>query len=275
MLKSSKASSRRRLWWWIVGAVAAIVVVMGLAYLKFMHPLFSFDSNQVPAITANPVQADKIFAVSLFRSGAGHDYSYSAWDGESCRSMKHYFNFGQNTVNNLPVRSQPGPGETNINIYAPFDGKITANTSEQTPIGTQVHIASAKNSAYFVKLFHIDLLPGLKVGSSVTSGQLVGTIGPKDGTDVSYEANYQFGKVIYLSIFDYMTPTAFAPYAQLGFKPSDFVLSRAAADAKGYKCNGEQFVNGDQGLGTGGSPAGYVSLRPNPYASQYQQPGQH
>ncbi len=249
--------------------VVAILAVFGLVFLKTMHPLFSFDPAKIPPITANPVQADKVFAVSQFRSGAGHDYSYGAWDGETCRSMKHYFNFGQNQVNNMPVRSTPSPGEANINIYAPFDGKISANQSEHTPIGTQIHIASAMNSAYYVKLFHIDLLSSLKVGSQVKSGQLVGTIGPKDGTDVAYEANYKFGKTIYLSIFDYMTPEAFAPYAQLGHKASDFVLSRAAADAKGYKCNGEQFVNSEQGQMANGSPAGYVSLRPNPYASQY------
>ena len=238
-----------------------------------MHPLLSFDPVKVPPITANPIDADKVFAVSQFRSGAGHDYSYGAWDGETCRSMKHYFNFGQNQQNGMPIRSTPGPGETNINIYAPFDGKIIANRAEHTPIGTQVHIASSKNPSYYVRLFHIDLSPSLKVGSAVKSGQLVGTIGPKDGMDVAYEANYKAGKVVYLSIFDYMTPEAFAPYAKLGFKPSDFVLSRAQADAKGYQCNGEQFVNAQRGVNTDGSLPGYVSLRPNPYANMYQQQG--
>ena len=251
--------------------LVAILAVFAVVFFKKMNPLTSFDASKIPTITANPIDADKVFAVSQFRSSAGHDYSYGAWDGETCRSMKHYFNFGQNQVNNMPVRSTPGPGESNINIYAPFDGKITENQQERTPIGTQVHIASAKDSHYYVKLFHIDLLPSLKVGSKVTSGQLVGTIGPKDGTDVAYEANYKLGKTIYLSVFDYMTPEAFAPYAKLGHKAGDFVLSRADADAKGYKCNGEQFVNGGQGMNASGSPVGYVSLRPNPYASQYQQ----
>jgi len=235
-----------------------------------MNFLSKFDQADVPPITANVMDISKVYAISHFRSGAGHDYSSRSWDGETCRSMKHYFNLGlfnsgQNQVNNMPKRSTPGPGETNISIYAPFDGTIIANENEQTPIGTQVHIASTKNSSYYIKLFHIDLLPSLSVGSKVTSGELVGTIGPKDGMDVSYEAQLLDFKRVYLSIFDYMTSQAFAPYSALGFKPSDFVLTRAQADAKGYQCNGEQFSNGPGNTPSSGQLEGYVSIRPNPY----------
>ena len=238
--------------------------------IEHMNFLSKFNSADVPPVTANVMDINRIFAISHFRSGAGHDYSYSSWDGETCRSMKHYFNLGlfnmgQNQVNGMPKRSTLGPGETNINIYAPFDGTIIANESEQTPIGTQVHIASAKNSHYYVRLFHIDLLPSLSVGSKVKSGELVGTIGPKDGMDVSYEARLLDLKVVYLSIFDYMTPQAFVPYAALGYKPSDFVLTRAQADAKGYQCNGEQFSNSPGLTPSSGQLEGYVSIRPNPY----------
>lgn len=258
--------------WLIIGLVPlAIVLVLAGLFFKVMHPLLSFDPAKIPAITANPIDADRVFAISQFRSGAGHDYSYDSWDGETCRSMKHYFNFSQSQQNSRPLRSIPGPGESNINIYAPFNGKISANEAENTPIGTQVHIASNQNPSYYVRLFHIDLLPSLKVGSSVKSGQLVGTIGPKDGIDVSYEANYRLAKVVYLSVFDYMTPATFAPYAKLGFKPGDFVLSRQQADAKGYQCNGEQFVSNNQSVDANGIPNGYIALRPNPYASTYPQ----
>jgi len=235
-----------------------------------MYFLSKFDQADVPPITANVMDISRVYAISYFRSGAGHDYSSRSWDGETCRSMKHYFNLGlfnsgQNQASNMPKRSTPGPGEANINIYAPFDGTIIANENEQTPVGTQVHIASSKNPSYYVRLFHIDLLPSLKVGSRVKSGELVGTIGPKDGMDVSYEAQLLDFKRVYLSIFDYMTPQVFVPYAALGFKPSDFVLTREQADAKGYKCNGEQFVNGPGSTPSSGQLEGYVSIRPNPY----------
>lgn len=253
----------KRKWLIIASVPLLIVIILGGLFFKVMHPILSFDPDKIPLITANPVQMDQIYAISQFRSGAGHDYSYGAWDGETCRSMKHYFNSGRNQVNGQPVRSTPGPGESNINIYAPYDGKITANRSEQTPIGTQVHIASSQNSSYYVRLFHIDLAPSLKVGDSVKSGQLVGTVGPKDGTDVSYEAHYKLNQTIYLSIFDYMTPEAFAPYAALGYKPADFVLTRTQADANGYTCDGEKFVT--PGNDQGGNMEGYVNIRPSPY----------
>ena len=234
-----------------------------------MNIISKFNPSDVPPITANAIDISKVFAISQFRSGAGHDYSYGSWDGETCRSMKHYFNMGQYQVNGMPKRSTPGPGEANINIYSPFDGTIIANESEQTPIGTQVHISSAKNSNYYVRLFHIDLLPSLSVGSKVKSGELLGIIGPKDGMDVSYEARLSDSKVVYLSIFDYMTPQAFVPYAALGYKPSDFILTREQADAKGYRCNGEQFSNNHNYDPSNGQSVGYIYLRTNPYMYLY------
>src|SRR5438034_513620 len=101
----------------IIASISIILVILlGLALGTFyilMRPIWNFNAAGVPKITANPVEADKIFVVSQFRSGSGHDYSYNAWDGETCRSMKHYFNYSQNTVNNQPVRSRPGVGESN------------------------------------------------------------------------------------------------------------------------------------------------------------------
>ncbi|MCL4398096.1 hypothetical protein M1403_03690 [Patescibacteria group bacterium] len=253
----------------IIGLTFPVLVMVGIIGFLVFAPsvLLTFNPADVPLITANPVQLDQIFAVSLFRSGIGHDYSFSSWDGETCRSMKHYFNWGRNDINGQAIRSLPTANHPNIQVYAPFDGRITGNYQDSMSLGTQVHIAAAKNPAYFVRLFHIDLLPTLHVGSRVKSGQLVGNIGPKDGMDVSYEAQLFPGKEVFLSIFDYMTPQAFAPYAAKGFKPGDFILTRAQADAKNYQCNGETFTKGDQieGQSTPATEfAGYVKLGPAP-----------
>jgi hypothetical protein len=251
-----------------MGAGTLLVLLAGVTtvyYLSFGPPVLSFKPKDVPAITASPMDVDRIIDLSPFRSGIGHDFSERAWDGETCRSMKHYFNFSQNMVNGLPVRSTPGPGESNIKVYAPFDATIMRIDEEQVKIGRQVWLASAQDAAYKLRFFHIDLKPGLGVGSKVASGQVIGTIGPRDGMDVSYEVNLVGGKIVYLSIFDYMTDRAFAPYAALGYKRSDFVLTRAQADANGYQCNGEQFVNQAQGPRNGG----YLEIHRNPYARQY------
>lgn len=257
----------------IIGLVAAVIFVGLCAALKFgFNPLLSFNPADIPPITASPMNVSDIYAISYFRSNVGHDYSVGAWDGESCRSMKHYINNNMNVdSNNMPVRSQPTAGQPNINIYAPFDGTIISKQAEHTPIGSQIHIASAKNSHYFVILFHTDLLPSLHVGSKVMSGQQIGTIGPMDGIDVAYEAHLLPIKTVYMSIFQYMTPQAFAPFAALGYTPDSFVLSRAQADAKGYKCNGEQFTNGPQQSPGTDNAEGIVSLKPNPFTAIYDQ----
>lgn len=262
-------------WIRILGiALAAVVILFTILLAGFcvkFHPVFSFNPKNVPPITANPINSSRVFAISYFRSDAGHDYSADSWDGETCRSMKHYFNWDQYTVNNVPVRSKPAGNETNINIYAPFDGTIIANEKEQVPIGTQVHIASAKNPSYYVRIFHMDLLPRLKVGSRVRSGQLIGTVGPMDGIDVSYEAMTFGGKTVYLSIFQYMTDEAFAPYAKLGFNRTDFILTKEQADAKKYQCNGEQFVRPKNFWSRYSDQLeGYVSLKENPYKYLYE-----
>lgn len=247
----------------IIITISAVAVAVGV--FQF-HMLFSFNPSNVPPITANPVEADHVFSVSQFRSEDGHDFSSMAWDGESCRSMKHYFNWSQNVVNNMPVRSQPTPGHTNIKIFAPFDGTITGIEQEQTHMGRQVYIASSQNPSFYVRLFHLNLLPELGIGSKVSSGQQIATIGPMDGTDVSYEAHIFPVNIVYLSIFQYMTPQAFASYAKLGYKPSDFILTRPQADSLGYKCQGQEFVMGAQDPN---HMPGVIYLGANPYQNLY------
>jgi hypothetical protein len=257
----------------ITGIVVLLLIIGAFVALKLtLNPLFSYNPADVPQITALPMKVSDIYAISYFRSESGHDYSVNSWDGESCRSMKHYFNTNLNTEanSNIPIRSKPSPGHPNIAIYAPFDGKIITDEPEHVPIGHQIHIASAKNSSYFVVLFHTDLLPSLHVGSKVRSGQQIGTIGPMDGIDVAYEAWLLPAKQVYMSIFDHITSQAFAPLAAMGYKPNNFVLTRAQADARGYKCNGEQFTNAPiQTSPTNMIPYNWVSLRPNPWTAYY------
>lgn len=234
---------------------------------NWTRPMLSFDNSKIPygLVTANPVEFDKIYAISKFRSASGHDYS-NTWDGESCRSMKHYFNIGRSSSGTtMPVRSQPSPGAPNIKIFAPFDGTISDVTSEQTPIGKQVHIRSKNFPSFYVRLFHIDLLPGLATGSKVKSSEQIGTIGPKDGTDVSVEANVLFKGPVDLSVFEVMTDYAFAPYAKAGYKREDFILSREYRDSNPLKCagghNNESFMReGDYDFS-----ADFVFLKLDPF----------
>lgn len=240
--------------------------------LLIMRPNPFFDPAKPPQlITANFIDLDRVYMISKYRSGAGHDYSLN---GETCRSMKHYFNTShhEDPVTHIPQRSYPAAGETNIKLYAPFDGLITAIGSEKTPIGQQVQVMALHNPWFTARLFHIDLLPGLHVGSWVKSGQQIATIGPRDGTDFALETNQTGIGGSGVSMFEAMTDEAFAPYAKLGYQRSDFIISRAERDAHPLKCLGgeqERFEMPQDYDPT----QDHVFLRPDPYGDMNHGPG--
>lgn len=247
----------------IIKISAAILALPILFYIGFVRPDPFFNPNNVPKIvTANYVNISQIYEVSKFRSGAGHDYSS---DGESCRSMKHYINTSHNSdpVTHIPLRSQPTADQPNIDLYAPFDGLIYAVGSEHTPIGKQVSIMALKNPFFDARLFHIDLLPGLHAGSFVKSGQKIATIGPKDGTDIAIEASSGGPGGHNVSYFDAMTDQAFKPFADLGYKRSDFVETKAYRDANPLQCqsSGEQRFTYPPGYDM---TSDFVFLKPDP-----------
>ncbi|MBI2019863.1 peptidoglycan DD-metalloendopeptidase family protein [Candidatus Daviesbacteria bacterium] len=224
-----------------VGLVLMVIIGIVIAIgLYIFRPIINFDESKIPKdlVTSPFLDFDRIYAISKFRSGAGHDYSHGAINGETCRSMKHYFNMSrsQDPQTHRPIRSQPTEGEPNIKIYAPFDGKITSASAEH--IGTQVHISSDKYP-YYIRIFHMDLLPEFKSGSKVRSGEWIGTIGPKDGTDFAVEANTLQGTV-YLSYFEVMTDQVFEQFKNLGFKREDFIISKEYRDAHPFRCGGVQ-----------------------------------
>ena len=177
------------------------------------------DLSQVNSSTGMPL----IYSVSKFRSGAGHDYSDSV---ESCRSMKHYFTAPSNTP-----------------VYSPDDGKITSVVAEQNGTGSQVKIQSATQPAFTFILFHASLTGSLGVGSQVTAGQSIGTVGESDiAVSVATPSNtYRL-----VSYFDVLTDSAFATYAARGLSRSDLVISKAARDASPMTCTfGQQFTSTD------------------------------
>lgn len=226
----------------IIGLVIVAVPLIGFGifmvvwYLLSGLMMLSFDNSKIPygLVTASPIEFDKIYSISKFRSGAGHDYTQGAWDGETCRSMKNYFNIDRSDPYNPRSRSLPTADDPNVKIFAPFDGTIGRIEQGGSP-GQGAFIRSKNFPSFYVRFGHIDLLPDLHFGSQVKSGQQVGTIGPKDGLDVSIEALVLF-KSVYLSVFEVMTDQAFAPFAKAGYKRSDFIISREYRDAHPLKC---------------------------------------
>lgn len=227
----------------IVGLVIAVVLIGFVVFMwNWMRPIINFQESKIPRdlITSQFIDFDRIYMISKFRSGAGHDYSHGALNGETCRSMKHYFNTSkyQDPQTYRPLRSQPTELEPNIKIYSPFDGTIKSVSPEH--LGVQVHIFSSKYSSFYVRLFHVDLLSEFKPGSKVKSGEWIATIGPKDGTDFSAEAITLGGGVVYLSYFETMKDEVFAPFEKMGFKREDFIISKEYRDVHPFQCGGIQ-----------------------------------
>lgn len=223
----------------VLGAVVILAVIAGV---------FIFRPSAEPTAAPQFIQADfidldNIYSISKFRSGAGHDFS---GNGEQCRSMKHYFNTQDTRAkmnsydqgNGIP--SKPD-GVSDIAIYSPVDGKITAVKKEQTPIGAQIYIRPTSNSNYTVRLFHIYLDSGIEKGSKVSAGQKIGVISQYQNTDIAIMGG-GFGNN-FVSYFDVMPDSVFAKYRARGVKSRDeLIISKEARDANPLTCNGEIFV---------------------------------
>lgn len=227
---------------WKIGLVIFGVALVSIAVTFIVQP--SVETDVLPQfIQADFIDLDKIYSISKFRSGAGHDFS---GNGEHCRSMKHYFNT-QDTRAKMVSYDQgngipPKPdGMNDINIYSPVDGKIIAVESEQMPIGEQIYIRPESNPDYTVRLFHIYLDNGFQKGSRVSAGQKIGVISQYQNTDIAIMAG-GFGDN-FVSYFDGMPDSVFAKYRERGVKSrEELIISREARDVSPFQCNGEMFV---------------------------------
>lgn len=230
-----------------VGGLTLVVLAIGFLVLRPKNDKGEIETAVVPQfIQADFIDLDRIYTISKFRSGAGHDFSSG---GETCRSMKHYFNtqdskeklvlFDKN--NGLP----PAPdGVNDINIYSPVEGKIIAVESEQIDIGKQVYLEPKSNPNYTVRLFHIYLDEGIKRGSQVSAGQKIGVIGRYQNTDIAIQAGKFRGQ--FISYFEAMPDNIFAKYQARGIKSrSELIITQAERDANPLRCQGEQFAKSD------------------------------
>jgi len=219
-----------------------VFIVAAIAVVFVLRPSTGTDS--LPQfIEADFIDLDKIYSISKFRSGSGHDFS---GNGETCRSMKHYFNtqdtrgkmLAYDRGNGIPPKPD---GINDINIYSPVDGEIVAVKSEQMPIGEQVYIRPESYPNHTVRLFHIYLESGMKDGSQVSAGQKIGVISQYQNTDIAITVG-KFSRN-FVSYFDVMPDSLFAEYRERGVKSRDeLIITKEARDADPLRCNGEMFA---------------------------------
>jgi len=186
-------------------------------------------------LTAPFIDVELVTWVSRFRAAAGHDMPDSF---ESCRSMKHYF---------LPGKGEGtrNPENRNVTLYAPADGIITLVREEHVAYGKQVMFSVKGVVGATVRMFHVDLLPGVGQGTRLRAGEPIGRVVPGAATDIMVELYLGEDKKRAVSYFDVMTDEVFAPYAALGHVRSDFVVPREVRDAWPFECEGEAFVEVD------------------------------
>jgi hypothetical protein len=181
-----------------------------------------------PLGTSDYIDLAMIGQISKFRSSEGHSYSD---DFESCRSMKHYF-FWPAALN---------PVANTIRIFAPAAGTITRMEQEQS-VGIQVRMTPTAYPQFEIIIFHVNP-SGISVGSTVTSGQQIGThFTNMTNSDIAIRVNTPTGAAL-VSWFDAMSDSVFERYRQRGVAArSDVIISKAQRDADALTCSGEGFV---------------------------------
>ncbi len=201
-------------------------------------------------IISNPLNLSQIQRMSVFRSCIGHDYSglNSAGEKETLRSMKHYLE---------PLPSLVGTDQ--IKIFAPFDGKVVEILDG--PPGQAIYISAQTAPSWKFIFFHVIPAAEIEEGSSVETGELVGTVSG------GIHRNFDFGLKQFGwkgQIFDspllHMADSVLEEYAANGITLENSILSKEARDAA--PCPVEGTRNGDA-LFVGYPDQDFVALRSN------------
>lgn len=190
--------------------------------------IWDIDKDGIPKfVNTNYIELSKIYRISKYRSGIGHDYSDAT---EHCRSMKHYFE-PKGTIDWATVK-----------ILSPVAGTVTR--VEQEWAGTKLEIASDAYPAFRFSIFHINANKQFNIGDKLTEGQELGThIGSQTMSDISVIVNDPTRQGRMVSYFDVMTDAVFNAYIVRGVAArSDMIITKAQRDADPLTCTGDQFA---------------------------------
>ena len=178
-------------------------------------------------LDANFIDLSKVERISRFRSTVGH--SYVDGSGETCRSMKHYYQ---------PF--WPDVDWTTVDIYAPVTGTIVG-IAPDGPWGKKILIRPRDLPSMYVMLFHVNLNPDIFTAGWLNSGQHVGKHSSNNtSSDIAiFFDSKEDGALV--SYFDTMTDAVFEEYKARGASSrADFVITKEERDADAVPCTGEQ-----------------------------------
>ncbi len=233
----------------IVGGVLVFLVVGFLTLSMFAR------KAPPPQIVANFTELNKIEKISRYRSCAGHT-TVPQDEREMRRNMKHYF----------WVKPEYLDGGT-VNIYSPYDGFV-ASIREDLADGLEGEIWIVPDDAFVVlppvgrwsfSVQHINISDGLKRGSRVSAGQLIGhaavSSNNRDTFDVIYAKGAFSPKRIdnwvgpftdLDSVFNHMSEDVFAQYKGRGINSKEeLIISKEERDQNQciYADDGPYFLN--------------------------------
>lgn len=206
----------------LIGGIFALIILVGL--ISFVLQKSQNSKTVDKFIVANPLDLTQVEAISKFRSCVGHDYNglNTAGDLEINRSMKHYIRAVKSLYNS----------NGKVKAMAPFDGTISEILEEQNPRGAQVWIKSPQSGGWNFIFFHIDLLPGIKQGSKVTAGEIIGYahLEGGDNFDMGLKKFVVSPKQMLDSVLPYMDDSVLAEYEAKGITQGNLSYSQDYRD---------------------------------------------
>jgi len=200
------------------------------------QPIMQGEYNE-KFIVANPIDLSQVEKFTKFRSCSGHDYSGYNDKGEveTQRSMK------QGAIAKSEV--------SKMNIYAPFNGTIikyfVSPGAEGPEEEHEAWIMGDYSGKWIITFGHFTAKEGLKIGSKVTAGELIGSStiqaanAENDGVEIGLNQDVSTETLkeqfVRGAILDYANDQIIGQYASYGVTKENTVFTKEYRDA--HPCN--------------------------------------
>jgi hypothetical protein len=221
--------------------IKLILLFLAIIISLFIINIFSPDTpsdDQPQQLIHNFVNLDQISEISKFRSCQGH-VVVPTDNRETARNMKHYIRVKKEFV-----------GTNQVEVFAPFDGKITSILSfPEEGLEGEIWI-SPKDSSWAFSFQHLRVLDSLKKGDQVKAGQLLGFV-TRDNFDIVYAKpaglfgqkkidgwNSPYADLD--TVFNHMSDETFAEFKNKGINDrQDFIYTKQFRDSNPCKYRDE------------------------------------
>lgn len=209
--------------------------------------------NPPKFIQADFVELNKVFMVSKFRSGMGHDFSVGS--GEFCRSMKHYFTSidanqpDYKTLGGGDKTKYPMPTlENDVKIFSPVDGTLKFLDSDDVAFNHEIQIVPDSYPSITIRLMHVQNAPDIREGK-VNAGQLIGLVLANQSFDLAIETQRSgINKTGFISYFAALPDEIFAKYQARGVASrEDLIISKEYRDAHPFGCHDKEVFDQNYG----------------------------